>query len=61
MFTAVVAELQNLGASTPEALRIANEIGFAQCNPTDTAKKIAAQAWQEEQEAIANKGQYIIP
>jgi hypothetical protein len=61
MFQAVVQELQILGASAPDALRIANEIEFAQRNPTDTAKKIARQAWQEEQESLANQGQYIIP
>ena len=61
MFQAVVQELQVLGASASDALRIANEIDFAQCNPTDTAKKIAKQAWQEEQEAFVNQGQYIIP
>jgi hypothetical protein len=61
MFQAVVVELQNLGAHLNDALRIANEIDYAQCNPTDTAKKLARQALQDEQDAIANNGQYIIP
>lgn len=60
MFQAVVQELQILGASLPDALRLANEIDFAQRNPSDTAKKIAKQAWREEQESVANQGQYIL-
>ena len=60
MFTAVVAELQILGVHLAYALRLANEIDYAQINPTDTAKKLATQAWKEEHAAIINKGQYIL-
>jgi len=51
MFTATVRELQVLGASTQEALRVAKQIDFTQSG--GTAKDIAAQAWEEELEGLA--------
>ena len=51
MFQAVVRELQILGASLQEALRLANEISFI--HSSGTAKEIAAQAWEEELDGLA--------
>ena len=53
MFQAVVAELQVLGASSNEALQIANQIDFTQSitGIPHTAKAIAKQVWQEELQA----------
>ena len=51
MFTATVRELQVLGASTQEALRIANEIDFTRSK--GTAIEIATQSWEEELEGLA--------
>lgn len=55
MFRAVVKELQVLGASCNEALRLANQIDYRQsiavARIPHTAKAIAKQVWGEELEA----------
>lgn len=63
MFQATVQELIALGASSNEALQIANQIDFTQSitGIPHTAKAIAAQVWQEElnaREAIESQNTY---
>lgn len=50
MFTSVVAELQGFGADLADALRIANAIDFTRSS--GTAKEIAVESWQEDQEGL---------
>ena len=54
MFTAVVAELQILGAHLADALRLANAIDFSQGlgHLPCTAKAFALNAWEEDQEGL---------
>ena len=69
MFETVVSELQVLGMHLADALRIANEIEMQEVTPYGMskkewqdsipaeAKKIALQAWEDEQDLINR--QYI--